>query len=225
MESPGQITTLTLTDVVEKKLYEYINKNNIKPGDLLPKEEEFAKLLNVSRHILREALSRLRMLELIQSRKKKGMTVNYPNSFIGLERIVSAGIIDATSKKELLDMRVILEIGMADYIFYNKTDKDIEQLEAIITKEKSKKLTLLEEDEIDIEFHSKLYEISGNQLIKHFQGILKPFFKDVEKNIDKYERNISPEHEEICEVLKNGTAKEFRDVMHEHFKQYMNFSK
>lgn len=225
MESFGQVTASTLADAVEKRIYEYLKRNNMKSGDLLPKENELAKELNVSRHILREGLSRLRMLGLINSRKKKGMTVASPKRFAGLERIVSSGVIDMTSKQELLQMRIIIELGMADYIFYNKTDKDIKELDAIISREKTKKLSLREEDEIDIEFHAKLYAVSGNQFIIHFQKILEPFFKDIEKNIEKYRKNISVTHAEICKVLKDGSAEEFRKVMYEHLKQYMDFKK
>ena len=218
MVSLEPATSITLTDVVERKIYEYISRNNLKEGDCLPKEQDLADSLNVSRHILREALSRLRMVGLIDSRKKKGMTISSPNGFIGLERMISSGVIDTVSKKELLEMRIIIEIGIADYIFRNKTDQDIRELEDIIKKETEKNVSM---NEIDIRFHSRLYEIAGNKLIQHFQGILESFFSEVDYYIAGKQREGSVSHADICKVLKNGTAEDFRKIIHKHLSQYI----
>ena len=54
----------------EEELKKYFKKNNLKPGDSIPKEIELAEYLGISRSAVREALSRFRMLGLIESRKK-----------------------------------------------------------------------------------------------------------------------------------------------------------
>ena len=63
----------TLADGVENSLLEYIRGNNMQIGDTLPKEEDLAESLGVSRHIVREGISRLKALGLVESRKKRGM--------------------------------------------------------------------------------------------------------------------------------------------------------
>jgi DNA-binding FadR family transcriptional regulator len=57
--TPG--TSNTMTDAVELKLREYLKMKSFRPGDALPKEIELAEALGVSRNVIREALSRLRM--------------------------------------------------------------------------------------------------------------------------------------------------------------------
>jgi len=222
MKNIDSVTPTTLADAVEKKIYEYISNNNMSPGDALPKEEELAKELNVSRNIVREALSRLRMLGLVETRKKKGMTLAKPDAFIGLEKIVTANIMSPEYRKDLLGMRVILEIGMLDYVFKNKTEKDIKELKNIIEKEKRKNLSMEELQELEIAFHSKLYEISGNNALKRLQGILKPFFSVIKKNDRKKLGFTPPDHTDICEALEKGTEEEFRTVMRKHLSVYMD---
>ena len=69
------LTTTTLADQVEARILEYIEKNNLVPGDMLPNELQFSEKLGVSRNVVREAMSRLRMLGLLQSRTKKGIQI------------------------------------------------------------------------------------------------------------------------------------------------------
>lgn len=223
MENLNPVVSITLADAVEKKIYEYISRNKMHPGDSLPKEEELSKVLKVSRNIVREAMSRLRMLGLVETRKKKGMTIAQPDAFIGLEKMVSTGVMSEEYRKDLLEMRVILELGMADYIFNKKTDRDIKELEAIVEKENLKGMTLYELNQRDMAFHSRLYDISGNKVMKHLQGILKPVFRNIYDDAEKSSKTITTGHKEICNILRCGTADKFREVMRKHLSVYMKF--
>jgi len=62
----------SLTDEAEEMIYNYIKNEKLQIGDPMPKENELAKMLQVSRPMIREALSRLRMLGLMSSRKNEG---------------------------------------------------------------------------------------------------------------------------------------------------------
>ncbi|MFA6569253.1 MAG: FCD domain-containing protein [Victivallales bacterium] len=224
MKGLNPVSSVTLADAVEKKIYEYISGNKMKTGDALPGEEDLSRTLDVSRNILREALSRLRMLGLVETRKKRGMTLAQPDGFIGLERMLSTGMVSEEYRKDLLELRIILELGMADYIFHRKTEKDMRELEAITSKENSGKTTRSEVEGIEIAFHSKLYEMSGNNVLKHLQGILRSFFTNIGKKSRRPSKSPAPpDHSDICKVLKNGSADEFRRVMHEHLSVYKDF--
>lgn len=74
----SRLSSDTMADIVEVKLREYFKKKLFKPGDALPKELELAEALGVSRNVVREALSRLRMLGMIESRKKTGNDIIKP---------------------------------------------------------------------------------------------------------------------------------------------------
>src|SRR3546814_16079457 len=75
----GRIHTSTMADVIELRIREYLKKKSFKPGDALPKEIELAEALGVSRNVVREALSRLRMLGLIETKRKRGMILTNPD--------------------------------------------------------------------------------------------------------------------------------------------------
>ena len=69
----------TLADQVEQRIIDYIKDNQLIPGDSLPNEMTFVEMTGTSRNVVREAMSRLRMLGIIQSRTKRGITVTEPS--------------------------------------------------------------------------------------------------------------------------------------------------
>jgi len=77
------IEKISLVEVVEQKILNIVRKNKLSVGDSLPAELELTEGLGVSRSVVREALSRLRMLGLLESRKKRGMVITEPDVFGG----------------------------------------------------------------------------------------------------------------------------------------------
>src|ERR1700754_3826109 len=129
------IAYLTMADQVESQLREYIIKRAIKPGDPIPKETEIAQALGVSRNVVREALSRLRMLGMIESRKKRGMILTQPDVMKGLELIIHPTILDEHVRKQLFELRLVLEVGLGDLLFRRKTAAQLKQLDDIVERE------------------------------------------------------------------------------------------
>jgi DNA-binding FadR family transcriptional regulator len=103
----------------------------MKVGDLLPKELDLAEKLGVSRTVIREALLRLKTVGLIESKKHKGAVLTNPNVLLPLRKVFHPSILDSATLKDLFEMRLALEVGMADFIVNKITDKDIKELEDI----------------------------------------------------------------------------------------------
>jgi GntR family transcriptional repressor for pyruvate dehydrogenase complex len=130
-----RISSDTMTDVVELRLRDYFKKKLFKPGDALPKELELAEALGVSRNVVREALSRLRMLGMIESKKKRGMILASPDVLGAFERVLDPLIIAEETLQDLFELRLVLEMGMADVLFMNMTDKGLQELKQIVDNE------------------------------------------------------------------------------------------
>jgi GntR family transcriptional regulator, transcriptional repressor for pyruvate dehydrogenase complex len=213
-----RIANTTMADVVEKRLREYLKKNAIKPGDPIPKELELAEALQVSRNVVREALSRLKMLGMIESRKKRGMILSEPDIFGGFERVLDPLILEQRTLKDLFELRLVLELGLADLIFLRKTAKDIQDLEKIVQKSSNNNTTSFKVKN-EIAFHGKLYEMTGNHTIMRFQKLLMPIFEYVVAEEEKQGATYSIsqiKHSDLLEILKNGSADQFKDAMRTH---------
>jgi DNA-binding FadR family transcriptional regulator len=217
------IDTSSLVDKVEKKLVEILQKKKLKVGDSIPKEVELAETLGVSRTVIREALLRLRMMGLIESKKKKGAVITNPDLFGIMSKSMNPHILDQETLKEIFEIRLVLEIGMADFLFQRKTKKDIDELKEIVSKEPKITDQHLFNISHEIAFHGKLYEITGNETLKKFQKMLLPVFDYVHhsgllgKEI-RLKKFVS--HKELVDVLETGTPELFRSSMRHHLENH-----
>ncbi len=213
--------SLSMTDRVENILREYFAENKFKPGDALPNETDIAAQLNVSRNVVREALSRLRMLGMIEARPRRGMIIAQPDLLAGLEKVLNPLILSIDNLKDIFEMRLILEMGIAEFLFARKTKKDIEELEALVMSQKDAFVPSKEEE---VAFHGKLYEMTGNETFTRFQTLLMPVFDHVfSEYYDKGAKVSIPNpviHRDLVEVLKNGNSDDFRKAMYTHLQPY-----
>lgn len=217
-----RVSTKTMADVVELHLREYLKKKSFKPGDPLPKETELAAALGVSRNVVREALSRLRMLGMIESRKKRGMVLANPDVLGAFERVLDPLILDQHTLQDIFELRLVLEMGLADLLYVRKNEKDIEELENIVENEVNKKQQPFRL-KYEIAFHGKLYRMTGNDTFIRFQSMLLPVFEYVVteevKNSGKAEVG-KVTHRDLVEILRSGTPEDFRRGMKEHLKPH-----
>jgi GntR family transcriptional regulator, transcriptional repressor for pyruvate dehydrogenase complex len=213
-----RISNTTMADVVELRLREYLKKKSFKPGDSLPKELELAEALGVSRNVVREALSRLRMLGMVETRKKRGMVLSRPDILGAFERVLDPLIIDQDTLQDIFELRLVLEMGLADLLYIRKTEKDIVELEKIAKNEVNDgaaKFRIKNE----IAFHGKLYEISGNNTLKRFQSMLLPIFGYVVSNEKEY-KSGKVSHMDLVDILRAGSKDDFRNGMKEHLQPH-----
>ncbi|PST83574.1 FadR family transcriptional regulator [Pedobacter yulinensis] len=213
------IVSNTMADMVEIRLREYLKRKSFRPGDALPKELELAEALGVSRNVLREALSRLRMLGMIETKKKRGMVLARPDILGTFERVLDPLIIDTGTLQDIFELRLVLEMGLADLLYIRKTDKDIQELEAIAKKEVNVDNTFRIKTEIA--FHGKLYEMSGNDTLKRFQIMLLPIF-DYMVAVEQQPTRGDVTHMDLVQILKNGSKEDFKRGMESHLKPHFD---
>ena len=129
------VDTSSLVDKVEASLVQLLQEQKFKVGDVIPKEIELSQALGVSRTVIREALTRLRIMGLIESKKKKGSVITSPDLFGMMSKSMNPHILDQETLKEIFEIRLVLEIGMADLIFHRIKKEDIEELKKIVSNE------------------------------------------------------------------------------------------
>jgi DNA-binding FadR family transcriptional regulator len=210
-------------DKVEGSLVELLQQRKLKVGDVIPKEIELAQALGVSRTVVREALLRLRMMGLIESKKKKGSVITSPDLFGIMSKSMNPHVLDQDTLREIFEIRLVLEIGMADFLFRRVTKKDIEELKEIVSKEPPVTDYHLFNIEHEIAFHGKLYEITGNETLKKFQKMLLPVFDYVHhsgllKKQPMLRKFVS--HKGLVDILENGSPEIFRNAMRNHLENH-----
>jgi GntR family transcriptional regulator, transcriptional repressor for pyruvate dehydrogenase complex len=224
-------TVTTLPDKIESEIVKYIKNNKLVPGDSLPNEIEFVEMMGVSRNVVREAMSRLRMLGLIQTRPKRGIVVTEPPLLNGLRKVLDPSFLSVNTIKEMMGMRIALEIGITDFIFTNVTNEDIEQLEIIVSRQIAIGVNTLSVEE-EMLFHSKIHEIAGNKFILQLNGIMQPTFVFAKENYDSHfrpvnlklkEQNKIVEHADLLQFIKDGSKDKYQNAIKLHLYPYWEF--
>lgn len=213
------IETASLVDRVEKELIDYLLENKLKAGDALPTELELTEKLGVSRTVVREALLRLRMMGLVESRKKKGMVVTHPDFLNVFERTIFPTLMEKEKLKDIFELRMTLEIGMADLLFLRIQPEDLAELDQIVSEESPAVDSYFFDIKQEIRFHGKLYDITNNETLKRFQHLLIPVFNYVHDSglLSKpIKSNKVPTHADLVYILRHGDPDAFRVAMRAH---------
>ena len=74
---------------------------------------------------------------------------------------------------------------------------------------------------LEIEFHTKLYQMGRNNLLLRFQGLLEPFFQEaVRREEITGRRKGEASHRDLLEELRSGNPDSFRKKMREHLQPH-----
>ena len=229
MEALRSFKTLTaidnssMVDKVELSLLDFFAKKELKVGDSIPKELELAEILGVSRTVVRETLTRLRTMGLIETRKKKGTVIKSPDITHILQKSIIPHILDDNTLKDIFEMRLALEVGMSDFVVARATDNDIKELYEIVKGELTPDADLLFDVDYEIRFHGKLYEITGNSTLKEFQKLLLPVYNYIYNSgllSLKTSKKRFTSHLQLVEILATRDTEKFRAGMRNHLENH-----
>ena len=106
-----QIKPKKIYEEVADALLELIRSGELKPGDKLDSVQQLAESFSVGRSAIREALTSLRALGLIEMRQGEGTYVNEFSSEDLAFPLQSAILMNQQDVDHLLDVRKILEVG------------------------------------------------------------------------------------------------------------------
>jgi GntR family transcriptional repressor for pyruvate dehydrogenase complex len=218
----GQPVTL-LKPLNKTKLYEEIveqlkNKiinRDIPPGEKLPAERSLAQMLNVNRSTVREALGRLESMDLVEIRHGEGVYVkDYLESGsleLVKELLFRNNALDMDVFKNLMDLREVLVPEMAYCAALNRTEKDLKNIESIVSDTDEKNM-----GNRDMRLHNIIARASGNVL---YVVLLNAFTSQMD---DYYELYFSdPEnqnrtlifHSEIFQAIKHRETDKAKQIM------------
>ncbi|QGG51136.1 FadR/GntR family transcriptional regulator [Lysinibacillus pakistanensis] len=150
---------------VSEILYEKIRAGALKPGDRLDSVEQLAEQLQVSRSAIREALSALKAMGLIEIKQGSGTFVKsiQPSQ---LDFPLSTAIL--TNKQDvshLLEVRKIIEVGAAASAAIHRTDEDIQAMIRILDEMKRVQGDGELGEKVDFQFHAAISKASQNPLL------------------------------------------------------------
>lgn len=123
--SSEQIVDYVLQQLAEKKL---------QPGDKLPTEKDLSELFGVSRIPLREAMSALSTLGIIDVRQGSGTYIKTYEPQLLTKVMYMFSLLDSISMEELFEVRAFIEAEASRLAAERATDDDILALRAALSR-------------------------------------------------------------------------------------------
>ncbi|MTD30761.1 FadR/GntR family transcriptional regulator [Planomicrobium sp. YIM 101495] len=193
-------------------------------GDRIPTETELAKVFQVSRNSIREALKILEHLNIISSKAGSGTHV-LEESHQNIQKMEFINILRQNSTYEsLMDTRLIIEPELTYRAALNATEKDIKNLEIIIeTSIDQIKNGTYYTPTVGFSFHMELAKIANNEILwKFLESItleLLGLRKVIMDNHDLQDLlGEIEEHKTIFGFIKSASAEEAKKAMYHHLK-------
>ncbi|MGN6166326.1 MAG: FadR/GntR family transcriptional regulator, partial [Flavisolibacter sp.] len=140
-----------------------------------------------------------------------------------MSKSMNPHILDPETLKEICEIRLVLEMGLADLIYQRIKKEDIEELNRIVSNEPPATQYHLFNIEHEIAFHGKLYEITGNNTLKKFQKMLLPVFDYVHNSgLLKKQPMLRTfvSHKGLVDILEDGSPELFRNAMRNHLENH-----
>ena len=156
-----------LASYVIEEIKKRIADGQLKQGDKLPNQTEFAHQLGVSRLSLREALQTLEQMGVVRQKPKTGTVITFAATDRWTEPILHPLLEDAESVFELLHARKVIESAIAAYASSCADCDDLNSLENLIGKSEKALAegNMQEFIEMDIQFHITLMNIPKNRYL------------------------------------------------------------
>ena len=202
------IQPLSKKNQVVEAIKEAVLSGSIEPGDQIV-ESRIAQELGAGIPLVREALIELEHQGFVQKTPYKGTIVTK----LGPKEI-----------REIFQLRVELEALAVEWAKDNVTPEDIKDLRKLIEKmeHSGAKLDLDQFYQVDLEFHRKLWDMSGNPyLVGVLERMVVPLFAffvmKTRREKESYIRSAAM-HGRIVEGLETKSAAELRELMKDSLK-------
>ena len=226
---PNMIQKTSVSRQVADHILELIERGELKRGDRLPGEREFAESLGISRVPLREAISALSLMGIIEKRHGEGNYIAESNFQVLGQILRTSTALDRSLADDLFETRGMVEGTSARLAARNAEPEDIEAIyeairlmeEAVPAYIKGDRL-LSEMLELDDLFHLRVAAASHNRFYIQFVNIMHTagtdmglYEKTYGRHPEKYNESLEF-HKSLAAAIEAKDEILAQDIMMRH---------
>ena len=211
-----------LADQVARQLATEIQKGALKPGDKLPTEAQLVAQCGVSRTVVREALSRLKSLQLVDSRQGSGVYVSAhppiaPLNFETTPTVSQEAVI------QMVEVRRALEAEVAGLAAQRRSPADLQRIEQAVLDLEAAVQAGGDGVAQDVHFHRAIADAAGNPFLLQTLAYLAQFLHGATRvtranearRVD-FAAQVQAEHQAIVQAVQAGNVQAARQAATAH---------
>jgi len=213
----------SLPERVAERMLQLITSKGWEQGKRIPPERDLAVAFGVSRTVIREAVKTLEARGVLENRMGSGVYVRQTDSTIFASSLKTYVQLAGSSeiRKQLVEIRRILEIGIAQLAAERATPEQCAELLAICQRMRNRGLTPHEMADLDFQFHTLLAQATQNEM---FRVMLAPLIEQLHDVFvatwDGYGKRpvsrVQKQHEAIANAVARGDAQAAQVAMTNH---------
>lgn len=211
-----------LSDQVAEKLAAEIRRGGLAPGDKLPTEARLALQFGVSRTVVREAVSRLKSLGLVDSRQGSGVFVTANATFAPLQ-FEARQAASQEAVVQMVEVRRALEAEVAALAAQRRTAADMKQIRVAVKALDDAVQKGGNGVREDVQFHRAIAEAARNPFLLQTLEYLGQFLHGATqvtraneaRRLD-FAQQVRSEHAAIVQALQAGDAEAARQAAAGH---------
>ena len=213
----------TLADQVTERLLEYIQSQNLKPGDLLPSETSLAGSFGVSRPVIREALKNLEGKGVLEIVNGKGAIVRPIDSDPLRMFFQRAMQMERSTILELMEVRRGIEVQAATLAAQRREQPDLDALAQIVRAMRDHMGDLETYTRLDVEFHLRVAAASHNMLLVYLVESIRDTLRNTvtaglqSRGPRLHLESIQEAHEALLQTITAGDPAASVRAMEHHF--------
>lgn len=219
-----RITQKKLYEKVAETIHEWIRSGQLKPGDKLDSVEQLSENFQVGRSAIREALSALRAMGLVEMKQGEGTYVKGFSSDQIAFPLSTAILMNKEDVNHLLEVRKVIESGTASSASQNRTEANLAAMKKALTEMQEANGNEELGEKADLEFHLAIAKASQNHLLAslldHVSGLLQETIKETRRlwlySNETTTEKLYEEHKAIYEAICREDADQAREAMLEH---------
>ena len=212
-----------LANLLSEEFETKIRQGLLNEGDKLPTESELVRSYDVSRTVVREALSKLQASGLVETRHGIGTFVLPARQSPGLV-LSDSELSESIDVLAVLELRISLETEAAGLAAQRRETQHLQAMHEALQAFERNFSAGHETVSHDLAFHLSIAQATGNRyfqdILQHFGQMLIP--RNRIASIDKpardpdYLRRVNREHEEIYAAIERQDADSARAAMRIH---------
>jgi len=217
------IKTRKIYEEISDSLINMLKHGELAPGDKLSSVEQLAKDYSVSRSAIREALSGLRAIGLVEMRQGEGTYITKFDATQFSLPVTTALLLKREDIKELSEVRKILEVGSAGTAALHHREEDLIPMEKALQSMSEAKGKGELGEKADLEFHLAIANATHNKMLINLMGsvsdMLVESMRETRRLIlfsDERKGALFKEHQRIFEAIKSKNFDEAQNAMRDH---------
>jgi DNA-binding FadR family transcriptional regulator len=210
-----------ISDRVAVHLLEMIHGGELVHGEKLPPERELATALGVGRPAVREALSALHMMQVIEVRPGSGAYVRSSSDSILVRPVEVFAALVGLDLQALFEAREILEVGISGLAAERISDEEIAELRACLSQLREATDNSEEFLRLDEELHSAIVRVCANPLLSSLMAsvdALGHLSRQVASLFSTSNSQVLEDHERIVTAIASGDVEQSKAAMTTHLR-------